>query len=77
MTPFSGPIQRSWLSPTSVRQNAPMSREELVDAPAHDERPERLDGGDDDLVAAADRERQAVALGPVRVGVRTMTYAAE
>ena len=25
ITPFSGPIQRSWLSPTSVRQNAPMS----------------------------------------------------
>ena len=25
MTPFSGPIQRSWLSPTSDRQNAPMS----------------------------------------------------
>ena len=25
MTPFSGPIQRSWLSPTSSRQKVPMS----------------------------------------------------
>ena len=25
MTPFSGPIQRSWLSPTRLRQNPPMS----------------------------------------------------
>ena len=26
MAPFSGPIQRSWLSPTIARQNAPRSR---------------------------------------------------
>ena len=30
-----------------------------------------------DLVAAADRERQAVALEPVRASVRRTTYAAE
>ena len=62
ITPFSGPIQRSWLSPTSCRQNAPMSaNSSSVDRPS-DERPERLDGRDDDLRPAADGEREAVAL---------------
>ena len=35
-----------------------------IDRP-DDQRPQRLDGRDDDLGAAADRERQAVALEPV------------
>ena len=69
MTPFSGPIQRSWLSPTSARQNSPISAEERVGPTPDDERPERVDAGDHDLGPAADRERQPMPLEPV-AGVR-------
>ena len=79
MTPFSGPIQRSWLSPT----RSPPERAQVgVESP----RPigpttsgaSASTRGDDDLGAAPDRERQAVALEPVAgVGPERSTYAAE
>ena len=73
MTPFSGPIQRSWLSPTSSRQKAPDVREQLRLGPAEDQRPERLDRGHDDLGAATDGECEAVAFEAIPASVRRIT----
>ena len=65
MAPFSGPIQRSWLSPTIARQNAPRSALRRLDVEAHHQRPQRVDGRHDHLRPAPDREREPVALEAV------------
>ena len=63
MTPFSGPSQRSWLSPVSARQNAAQVGGDRLERAADDERRRaRGSPATHDLVAAADREGQAVTL---------------
>ena len=64
MTPFSGPSQRSCDSDARLRQNPAKSGGDVVEPPADDEMPERLDRRRAHLVAAADRERQAVPFEP-------------
>ena len=67
ITPFSGPIQRSWLSPVICRPEAPKSAIDFFQRPADKERRQRLNAGDAQFVAAADGEGQPVT-GERRVG---------
>ena len=55
MTPFSGPSQRSWLSPVRRREKRTEVAEHLVDRQPDHQRRQRPDGGDLDVVAAARR----------------------
>ena len=65
MTPFSGPSQRSCESCTSRRDAAPMSARSASTSWPTQVAAERLEGGDLDVVAAPDREDEAVALEAV------------
>ena len=67
MTPFSGPTQRSWLSPTMCDQKAPRSAVNDSRVRPTTSGREGLDRRDAQLVAAAARERQPVTLEAVRV----------
>ena len=63
---FLGPSQRSCESPASAARTAEV-RDHVLEAPADDERRERVDRRDAHLVAAADREGEPVAFEPPSV----------
>ena len=65
MTPFSGPTQRSWPSPDERSPERPRVGLDRLERPADDERRERLDRRDAQLVAATGGEGQPVTLEPV------------
>ena len=77
ITPFSGPIQRSWLSPTSVRQNWPMS------ANSSSVRRPTTSGRNASTAATTTSVPRPIVnvspwpSGPAGSSVRTTTYAAE
>ena len=63
MTPFSGPIQRSWLSPVTAPEAAEVGGD-AAQLCGRDQLRQEPDGRDAQLVAAADREGYAVAFEP-------------
>ena len=65
-TPFSGPSQRSWLSPVRRREKAAVSARTSSRSEPDHQRRQRVDRRDLDLGTAAGGEREAVALEPVR-----------
>jgi hypothetical protein len=69
MTPLSGPIQRSWLSDVTYRQNRPGILADPGEIQADDEMAHGLDRRTADVVAAADGEGQAVTFHTLGIGL--------